>query len=75
MAAYTHGIKTVIIPYDNLPDLEEIDPTVRESINFVAAKTIDDVFDVALVRDAENEKASIIPECHLSGAQAMAQNL
>ncbi len=50
MAALRHGISTVIIPYDNLPDLEEIDPLVRKSLNFVAAKTADTVLDTALVR-------------------------
>ena len=50
MAAFRHGIATVIIPYDNLPDLQEIDQTVRNSLNFVAAKNIDTVLDTALVR-------------------------
>ena len=50
MAAFRHGITTVIIPYDNLPDLQEIDQTVRNSLNFVAAKTIDTVLETALVR-------------------------
>ena len=49
MAAFRHGITTVIIPYDNLPDLQEIDQTVRNSLNFVAAKTVDKVLETALV--------------------------
>lgn len=50
MAALRHGISTVIIPQDNLRDLEEIDQTVRNSLNFVAARTIDTVLETALVR-------------------------
>ena len=49
MAALRHGVSTVIIPYDNLRDLEEIDQTVRNSLQFVAAKTIDTVLQTALV--------------------------
>ncbi len=54
MAAYKAGIKTVIIPSANKPDLEEVDEVVRSSINFVYAKTIDDVLDVALVKPDES---------------------
>ncbi len=50
MAALRHGISTVIIPHDNLADLEEIDPLVRKSLNFVTAKTADTVLETALVR-------------------------
>ena len=50
MAALRHGISTVIIPEENLRDLEEIDQTVRKSLNFVTAKTVDTVLDTALVR-------------------------
>ena len=48
MAAYKNGIKTVVIPHKNLPDLKEIDKTVLENINFVAVKTVDEVFETAL---------------------------
>lgn len=48
MAALRHGIKTVIIPKDNERDLYEIDPTVRNALNFITAQTIDTVLDVAL---------------------------
>jgi len=49
MAAYRHGIKTVIIPEENRRDLTEIDPTVREGLRFVPAETIDTVLAEALV--------------------------
>ena len=53
MAALRHGIRTVIIPEENLRDLEEIDQTVRNSLNFVTARSIDTVLDTALVRQHE----------------------
>ncbi len=53
MAALRHGITTVIIPEDNLRDLEEIDQTVRKSLNFVTARHVNTVLDTALVRTAE----------------------
>lgn len=50
MAALRHGIRTVIIPEDNIRDLEEIDPVVRRSLNFITAATIDTVLESALLR-------------------------
>ena len=53
MAALRHGIRTVIIPKDNERDLEEIDQTVRNSLNFVTAQSIDTVLNTALNRKTE----------------------
>jgi ATP-dependent Lon protease len=50
MAAYKAGIKTVIIPADNKPDLEEVDDVVKESVEFICAETLEDVLDTALVK-------------------------
>jgi ATP-dependent Lon protease len=50
MAAYRHGVRTVIIPKENEKDLEEIDRTVRSALNFVIAKDIETVLDTALNR-------------------------
>ena len=53
MAALRHGIRTVIIPKDNERDLAEIDQTVRKSLNFIVAQTVDTVLDAALNRQPE----------------------
>lgn len=53
MAALRHGIRTVIIPKDNERDLNEIDQTVRKSLNFITAQTVDTVLDAALNRRPE----------------------
>ena len=45
------GIKKVIIPEKNRADLEEVDDVVKENIEFVFAKKLDDVLDNALVKE------------------------
>lgn len=49
LAAMRMNIKTVIIPYKNKKDLEEIPEEFRAKLNFVAVKTIEEVLDVAIV--------------------------
>jgi len=48
MAAMRAGVKTVIIPAENEPDLEEIDQTVRNALSFVTTDNIDGILDIAL---------------------------
>ncbi len=50
LAAYNAGVKRVIIPADNEGDLEEIDPIVRESLEFIPVKHADEVLGIALKR-------------------------
>ena len=52
MAAYTAGVKRVLIPYDNISDLRDIDPLVRDSLEFIPCKTADDVFGNAFVQNS-----------------------
>ncbi len=60
MAAYLHDCKRVIIPEENLRDLEDIDPKVRESLEFIPAKHMDDVvhavFSYVTVEEQPEEK-------------------
>lgn len=49
MAALRFGVRTVIIPEENMADLEEIDQTVRKALNFITASRLDDILDTALV--------------------------
>ncbi|MBQ6205692.1 MAG: endopeptidase La [Oscillospiraceae bacterium] len=48
MAAKRSGIHTVLIPKDNVRDLEEIDQTVRAALRFIPVETVDEVFGAAL---------------------------
>ena len=50
MAALRNGVNTVIVPALNEPDLQEIDPTVRQSLNFVLAEKVDKILELALIR-------------------------
>ncbi|MEG1428503.1 MAG: endopeptidase La [Hydrogenoanaerobacterium sp.] len=62
MAAYRAGVKIVIIPADNEPDIAELDPVVTNNIKFVPAKQIDTVLKTALVSSCENQKkAPVLP--------------
>lgn len=59
MAAYRAGIKTVIVPADNEPDLQDIDPLVRENVEFVTAETMTTVLDTALRRPAQDTHSAL----------------
>ena len=48
LAAYRAGIQTVLIPEDNLRDLDEIDAEAKEHLKFIPCKTADDVLCAAL---------------------------
>ena len=48
MAAYSAGVRTVLIPEQNLKNLENIDPIVRENLEFLPCKKASDVLSYAL---------------------------
>lgn len=48
MAAYRNGMKTVIIPYDNIKDLEGVDDVVKEKVEFKPVKHITEVLEIAI---------------------------
>ena len=47
LAAQRAGLKRVIIPRENEPDLSELPPETRDALVFVLADSIDDVFAAA----------------------------
>jgi len=49
MAAYSAGVRTIIIPADNLKDLGELDPLVRENVTFIPCRRACEVLANALV--------------------------
>ncbi len=61
MAAYRHGMTTVVIPYGNSSDISQIDEEVRKKVKFIPVKTIDEVFDIALKREVKKQKKSVAP--------------
>ena len=65
MAAYSAGVKTVLIPADNERNLEEIDESVRSALKFIPCKKATDVLAAALcpaitTRNAEVEETTEI---------------
>lgn len=77
MAALRHGIKTVIIPQANAKDLEEIDQTVRRSLNFITVSHVDAVLSAALdLREIETEdqSADVPQEAQLAVAHEQKKN-
>ena len=53
LAAQRGNIKTVLIPEENIKDLAEIPDTVKNRIEIIPVKWIDQVLEVALVRKPE----------------------
>lgn len=57
MAALRAGVKTVIIPKENEPDLDEIDPLVRQQLEFCAVDHADQVLDLVFPAERKQEDA------------------
>ena len=55
MAAYSAGVRTIIIPADNLKDLDKIDPVVRENVTFIPCRRGTEVLAHALVSKTEEK--------------------
>jgi ATP-dependent Lon protease len=53
LAAHRGGIKTVVIPEENLRDLKEIPDNIKESLDIRPAKWIDEVLEIALAYQPE----------------------
>lgn len=56
LAAYRAGITTLVIPKENVKDLEEIPPYVLEKFEVVQAEQIEDVLKTALVSPVMKEQ-------------------
>jgi len=56
MAALREGVGTVLLPEENVPDLDEIDPLVRKALRFIPVKTADEVLRYALTGGAACEE-------------------
>ncbi len=56
MAAYSAGVRTIIIPSDNLKDLDKIDPIVRENVTFIPCRRASEVLSNALVSSTDEKK-------------------
>ena len=50
IAASRSGLKTIIIPNENVRDLDEIPASVKANLEIISVKTIDEVLEIALVK-------------------------
>ena len=50
MAAYREGMKTVLIPKDNVPDLYEVDDEVKKNLTFMPMSDLAQVLNAALLK-------------------------
>ena len=67
MAAYNAGVRTIIIPADNLKDLHEVDPLVRENVTFIPCRRASEVLTNALVQQ-DDRAVSIQTDTDIEGA-------
>lgn len=50
LAAYRAGVKTVLLPTDNIRDLDEVDKEAREHLEFIPCSTAIEVLNNALIK-------------------------
>jgi ATP-dependent Lon protease len=50
LAAYQSGIKTIIIPRDNIKNLEDLPNHIKKRLKFIAVNNVDEVLKIALTR-------------------------
>ncbi len=62
MAAYSAGVKTVLIPEDNMKDFEKLDEAVKANVTFIPCKTVSDVLKNALVMPHTAKKEASKPK-------------
>ncbi|MGB9586362.1 MAG: S16 family serine protease, partial [Anaerolineales bacterium] len=48
LAAHRSGLKTIILPTKNKPDLDDLPEEIRNEMNFIFANTVEDVLNAAL---------------------------
>jgi len=59
LAAHRGGIRTVVIPHDNVRDLKEIPERIRQNIDIKPVKWIDEVLQIALQYQPEPLKEGV----------------
>ena len=50
IGAHRAGIKNIIIPYENINDLDDIDDTIKKDINFITVKKYTDIYNYIFKR-------------------------
>ena len=61
LAAYRNKITNIIIPYENIKDLQDIPEKIRDEINFYPVKRCDEVLSIALLGHTSDNKEIYSP--------------
>jgi ATP-dependent Lon protease len=61
LAAQRAGVRRVIVPRENEPDLAELPEEAREELEFVLADTVEDVLDAAFDGSASGRRRTPAP--------------
>ena len=61
MAAYSAGVRTVLIPKANLGDLDDIDPEARAALRFIPVSNVKEVLGEALRAPVAEKPAEVKP--------------
>ena len=63
MAAYKTGIRVICIPAENIPDLDDVAPVVKENVTFYPCSHVDEVLAIALTEEKPVVSAEpVMPE-------------
>jgi ATP-dependent Lon protease len=70
LAAQRAGLKRVVFPSENEPDLEDLPRETRESMEFIPAETIEDVFAAAFARKRRSGAGRAQPTTKLAASSS-----
>ncbi|MGB4221380.1 MAG: S16 family serine protease, partial [Smithellaceae bacterium] len=68
LAAHRGNLKTVVIPKDNEKDLAEVPQNVKKALKIVFVEHIDEVLDIAFVKDEDTFGNLLAGEMQASAA-------
>ncbi len=76
MAAYRNGIREVLIPEENVPDLAEVDESVKKNVCFLPVRKIDEVLPRAIpaLEPSLREPAAPLLREQAHGARTLRQH-
>jgi ATP-dependent Lon protease len=75
LAAERAGLKRVILPSENEPDLEDLPAETRRELDFVLVDSVDDVFDVAFVAGANGYATAKLEKSRSQGLPVSPEHL
>ncbi len=71
MAAYRAGVRTIIIPQENQPDLSEVDSVVKDHVRFITADHMDKVLESAILFPAKETAREEAAAAKSGGVKAL----